>query len=154
EPTTALDVTIQRQILELLRELQDATGVAILLITHDLPLAAEFAHEVAVMYAGRLVETAPARELFRDPLHPYTKALLASAPRIDAAPARMRLPTIPGEPPHPANRPCGCAFHPRCAEAADDVRCHTEIPHSKPCDSRRTVACWRATHTATEHATV
>ncbi len=113
EPTTALDVTTQAQILNLLQRLQAETGMAMIFITHDLGVIAEVADEVAVMYLGRIVEKAPVREIFGNPKHPYTKALLTSIPRIDAQP-RERLPSIKGSIPHPQNRPSGCPFHPRC----------------------------------------
>ena len=145
EPTTALDVTTQRQILQLLAEMQVSLGVAILFITHDMGVAAQFADEIAVMYAGRLVETAAAGELFAEPRHPYTRALLESAPRIDGpvtSVGRRRLPTIPGEPPRPSHRPSGCAFHPRCAHADDDVRCRGEVPILAEFTSGRRAACW------------
>ncbi|WP_238010632.1 ABC transporter ATP-binding protein [Dactylosporangium sp. AC04546] len=111
EPTTALDVTVQMQVLRLLDRLR-AEGTATLLITHDLGLVAEIADRVAVMYAGRIVETAAVAELFAAPRHPYTRALLASRPDLRAG--RTTLPVIGGAPPSPASRPPGCAFHPRC----------------------------------------
>jgi peptide/nickel transport system ATP-binding protein len=113
EPTTALDVTVQRQILLLLRRLRDELGMAMVLITHDLGVVAETADEVAVMYAGQIVEQAPAGELFAAPQHPYTWGLLRSMPRIDA-PAGAALEPIPGRPPSLADPPPGCRFHPRC----------------------------------------
>ena len=113
EPTTALDVTTQAQILNLLQRLQRETGMAMIFITHDLGVIAEVADEVAVMYLGRIVEKAPVKEIFGNPKHPYTKALMTSIPRIDAQP-RERLPSIKGSIPHPQNRPTGCPFHPRC----------------------------------------
>src|SRR3954469_24225723 len=112
EPTTALDVTIQAQILELLRKLQRETGMAILLITHDLGVVAENADTVAVMYASRVVEFATVEELFEKPQHPYTEALFRSIPSLDER--RHRLDTIPGTVPNPAKFPAGCKFHPRC----------------------------------------
>jgi oligopeptide/dipeptide ABC transporter ATP-binding protein len=112
EPTTALDVTIQAQILELLRKLQREQGMAILLITHDLGVVAENADVVAVMYASRVVETATVEELFDKPQHPYTEALFRSIPSLDER--RHRLDTIPGTVPNPAKFPAGCKFHPRC----------------------------------------
>jgi oligopeptide/dipeptide ABC transporter ATP-binding protein len=112
EPTTALDVTIQAQILELLHDLQQRFGLALLLITHDLGVVARMADRVAVMYAGRIVEEAPVRDLFRDPRHPYTKGLLASMP---GALRGERLQAIPGTVPSLARMPAGCSFHPRCA---------------------------------------
>jgi peptide/nickel transport system ATP-binding protein len=113
EPTTALDVTVQKQILTLLRRLRDELGMAMVLITHDLGVVAETADEVAVMYAGRIVEQAPAAELFAAPQHPYTWGLLRSMPRLDAA-AGSELVPIPGRPPSPLRPPSGCRFHPRC----------------------------------------
>jgi peptide/nickel transport system ATP-binding protein len=114
EPTTALDVTVQRQILALLRRLRDELGMAMVLITHDLGVVAETADEVAVMYAGRIVEQAPAAELFAAPQHPYTWGLLRSMPRLDA-PAGAELVPIPGRPPSLMHPPSGCRFHPRCS---------------------------------------
>jgi len=114
EPTTALDVTVQRQILALLRRLRDELGMAMVLITHDLGVVAETADEVAVMYAGRIVEQAPAAELFATPQHPYTWGLLRAMPRLDA-PAGSALVPIPGKPPSLIGPPSGCRFHPRCA---------------------------------------
>ncbi|MEZ4707159.1 MAG: ABC transporter ATP-binding protein [Caldilineaceae bacterium] len=113
EPSTALDVTTQAQILDLLRELQAAHGMAIIFITHDLGVIAEIADDVAVMYLGRVVEEAPVDDIFHAAKHPYTRALLTSMPNI-YAPSRARLPSISGSIPHPLNRPTGCAFHPRC----------------------------------------
>jgi peptide/nickel transport system ATP-binding protein len=121
EPTTALDVTVQAQILALLSRLRDELGLAVLLITHDFSVVAETCDRAVVMYAGEVVEEAPVDELFAHPAHPYTRALLGSLPRLDAAtvPARSRLPlvAIPGQPPAPGALPVGCAFVPRCAEA-------------------------------------
>jgi oligopeptide/dipeptide ABC transporter ATP-binding protein len=122
EPTTALDVTIQAQILELLRKLQRDTGMSILLITHDLGVVAENADVVAVMYAGRIVEYAGVEDLFDHPRHPYTRGLFSAVPRLGHA--ADRLEAIPGAVPNPASFPSGCRFHPRCAEArraADDL---------------------------------
>ncbi|MCI0752685.1 ABC transporter ATP-binding protein [Teichococcus vastitatis] len=112
EPTTALDVTVQAQILDLLRELQAETGMSIILITHDLGVVAEMADEVAVLYAGKVAERAPARALFEDPQHPYTLGLLGSVPRLDEE--RDRLLAIDGTVPPPFAFPAGCRFHPRC----------------------------------------
>ena len=124
EPTTALDVTVQAQILALLSRLRDELGLAVLLITHDFGVVAEICDRAVVMYGGEVVEEAPVDELFRAPAHPYTRALLASLPRIEAAASsagpgspRRLLPAIPGQPPDPAELPAGCAFAPRCAEA-------------------------------------
>ncbi|HWW21961.1 MAG TPA: ABC transporter ATP-binding protein [Steroidobacteraceae bacterium] len=117
EPSTALDVTVQAQVLTLLRELRARTGTAIVLVTHDLGVTAQLADRVAVMYAGRIVEQAPVRELFARPQHPYTEALQGSILRIDSA-RRTRLPSIAGAPPDPAALPAGCPFAPRCLYAA------------------------------------
>jgi oligopeptide/dipeptide ABC transporter ATP-binding protein len=125
EPTTALDVTIQAQILALLKQLRDRFGLAILLITHDLGVVAETADRVAVMYAGRIVESGPLATVFRAPAHPYTRGLLRVAPTLDM-PRAGRLPVIPGAAPHPGDPLPGCAFEPRC-----DVRipaCVTGMP--------------------------
>ena len=117
EPTTALDVTVQAQILALLSRLRDELGLAVLLITHDFSVVAEICDRAVVLYAGEVVEEAPVAELFRAPAHPYTRALLASLPRLAAAPGpREPLAVIPGQPPDPAALPPGCAFAPRCAE--------------------------------------
>jgi peptide/nickel transport system ATP-binding protein len=140
EPTTALDVTIQAQILELMHELQRDTGTAIVLITHDLGVVAEVADEVAVMYAGRVVERAPVGALFDEPQHPYTVGLLGSIPRLhgDAA----RLAAIPGQVPSPLARPPGCAFADRCPFA--DARCTRELPPWRAVGAGHHAACWRA----------
>ena len=117
EPTTALDVTIQKQILDLLVSLQRERGMALVLITHDMGVVAETAHRVMVMYAGQMVEEAPTERLFAAPRHPYTAALLAALP--ERALDRQRLPTIPGVVPGIDDRPAGCVFHPRCGFATD-----------------------------------
>jgi peptide/nickel transport system ATP-binding protein/oligopeptide transport system ATP-binding protein len=140
EPTTALDVTIQAQILELLRELQQRLGMAILIITHDLGVIAELVDEVIVMYAGQIVESAPVAALFSDPQHPYTIGLLGSIPRLDVE--RERLATIEGTVPSPANQPVGCRFAPRCPFA--DSRCHAEPPPLRALGVDHQVACWKA----------
>ncbi len=140
EPTTALDVTIQAQILELLRDLQQRLGMAILIITHDLGVIAELADEVIVMYAGRIVESAPVGALFADPQHPYTIGLLGSIPRLDVD--RERLSTIEGTVPSPANQPAGCRFAPRCPFA--DARCHAEEPTLRELGPAHRVACWKS----------
>jgi oligopeptide transport system ATP-binding protein len=119
EPTTALDVTIQAQILELLRDLQRDFNMAVVLITHDLGVVAQVCHRVAVMYAGRIVEEARAKSLFADPRHPYSLGLLESVPRLDR-PKTARLQAIEGQPPDMTNLPAGCAFAPRCPYAVED----------------------------------
>jgi dipeptide transport system ATP-binding protein len=130
EPTTALDVTIQAQILELLLELQAQYGMALILITHDMGVVAETAHRVAVQYAGWRVESQPVRDLFRSPRHPYTAALLSSLP--ERAGQSNRLPVIPGVVPGQFDRPQGCLFWPRCSRA-DDL-CRTRVPQVRPGD--------------------
>ncbi|MGE0851327.1 MAG: ABC transporter ATP-binding protein [Hyphomicrobiaceae bacterium] len=121
EPTTALDVTVQAQILDLLKELTRETGSSLLLITHDLGVVARYADRVAVMYGGRIVETAPARELYKHPHHPYTLGLMGSVPRLDGDAGRRLVP-IEGQPPDLAHLPPGCAFSPRCGKASDACR--------------------------------
>lgn len=137
EPTTALDVTIQAQVIDLLRTVQGETGAGILLITHDLALVAELADRVVVMYAGRVVETGTAMELFTTPRHPYTLGLLTSLPRLDVD-ARRLIP-IPGQPPSLVDPPSGCAFHPRCALRAGRQRCVERRPALDP--SGHAAAC-------------
>jgi peptide/nickel transport system ATP-binding protein len=138
EPTTALDVTIQAQILDLLRVLKRELGMALLLITHDLGVVAEMCDEVAVMYAGRIVEQAPAAELFRRPRHPYTTGLLAARPRL--APKGGKLPTIPGTVPPPGARGGGCSFAERCPRALP--RCRPERPALAAVGEDHVAACW------------
>ena len=128
EPTTALDVTIQAGVLDLLHELGEARDLAVLLITHDLSIVAGFTHRVLVMYGGRLVERAPTRDLYADPRHPYTGLLLRSIPPLDRT--EERLVAIAGSPPEPAARPDGCGFNPRCPFAVDPV-CTTEHPAAR-----------------------
>ncbi len=125
EPTTALDVTIQAQILSLMQELQQQTGMAMLFITHDLGVVAELCDEVAVMYAGRVVERADVFSLFERPLHPYTRGLLASIPRLDSRP-KQRLATIAGQVPSLHDMPSGCRFRNRCPHA--QARCAEQVP--------------------------
>jgi oligopeptide/dipeptide ABC transporter ATP-binding protein len=137
EPTTALDVTIQAQILELIAKLQQELGMAVLLITHDLGVVAETAHRVAVMYAGRVVEEAAVLELFERPRHPYTAGLLRSRPRLDVG--HGRLVPIEGTVPDALHVPAGCAFHPRCPLAVE--RCKSEEPPLVEQAGRR-FACW------------
>jgi oligopeptide transport system ATP-binding protein len=139
EPTTALDVTIQAQILELIGELRRASGMAVVLITHDLGVVAGSTDRVAVMYAGRIVETGPTTEVFANPRHPYTRGLLASTPRIDT-PVGSRLEAIPGLPPDLGNLPAGCPFHPRCDRVSD--RCRVDDPVLEPLSPAHRAACW------------
>jgi peptide/nickel transport system ATP-binding protein len=140
EPTTALDVTVQAQILDLLRELQSETGMSIILITHDLGVVAEMADDVAVMYAGKVVERTSARALFEDPQHPYTLGLLGSVPRLDEE--RDRLLAIEGAVPPPFAFPDGCRFNPRCPFAI--APCRTELPPLREVVPGHAVACIRA----------
>lgn len=137
EPTTALDVTIQAQILDLLRGLQRDLGMAVLLITHDLGVVAEFAHRAMVMYAGRVVECAPVAELFAAPRHPYTEGLIASMPAMDGP--RRALTSIPGTVPQPARMPSGCRFSPRCPHATD--LCSAAVPPRRVVAPAHDVAC-------------
>ena len=138
EPTTALDVTLQAQILDLLRSLRDELGMGILMITHDLGVVAEFCDRVAVMYAGRVVESAPVASLFRSPRHPYTRGLMDSIPRLET-PRNQPLATIEGMVPAPGRRPPGCAFAERCPRAMD--RCRVEAPVLTAA-AGHAVACW------------
>jgi len=138
EPTTALDVTIQAQILELLARLQREMGMAILMITHDLGVVAEFCDQVVVMYAGRVVERAAVAALFARPRHPYTAGLLAATPRL--APRGGKLPTIPGMVPPPGERGAGCSFAGRCPRVLD--RCRAERPPLAPLGPGHLAACW------------
>ncbi len=142
EPTTALDVTIQAQILNLLDDLQRQTGMSILLITHDLGIVAERAESVAVMYASRIVEVADAQRLFAEPLHPYTQGLLKSLPRLGFE--GKRLHTISGNVPDPLHFPKGCKFHPRCPTGCNDKRCQSVEPELREVQPDRSVACWYA----------
>jgi len=143
EPTTALDVTIQAQILDLIAELQRQHGTGVVLITHDLGIVAGRADRVQVLYAGRTVEGASTRALFARPLHPYSAALLASVARLDA-PAATLPSAIPGQPPDPLERPEGCAFHPRCALATDTCRrTRPELEEPRGASGRRT-ACFES----------
>jgi oligopeptide/dipeptide ABC transporter ATP-binding protein len=144
EPTTALDVTIQAQILDLLRRLQREMAMAILLITHDLGVVAEMCDDVVVMYAGRIVERAPAGELLKNPRHPYTAGLLASSPRKAARGGRLS--TIPGLVPLPGARDRGCSFAERCSRVTD--RCRGERPMLAALTSGHDAACWNPVATA------
>jgi oligopeptide/dipeptide ABC transporter ATP-binding protein len=141
EPTTALDVTIQAQILELMKELTRELGVALIVITHNLGIVARYADRVNVMYAGKMIEMGQAKQIYHDPLHPYTLGLLASVPRMDQ-PRGERLVPITGQPPDLTGLDNGCAFRPRCRFAID--RCANEIPSLDGAGDGHSVACWRA----------
>ena len=140
EPTTALDVTTQTQILTLMRQLQQEDGMAIMLITHDLGVIAEMATDVAVMYLGRVVEQAPVDAIFHAPRHPYTRALLRSIPRMRAR-SRERLAPIAGAIPHPYDRPTGCPFHNRCPDFMPGT-CDREMPPVRRVDAQHAVSCF------------
>ena len=140
EPTTALDVTTQAQILDLLRSLQRDLGMAIMLITHDLGVIAEMADHVAVMYLGQVVESAPVDDIFHAPKHPYTQALLQSIPRMQTT-TRQRLASIVGSVPHPYARPSGCPFHPRCAAFMAGV-CDRREPALQRVAANHQVSCF------------
>ena len=139
EPTTALDVTIQAQILELIKELQAELGMGLIMVTHDLGVIAETVDRVVVMYGGRVMEEGPVQAIFDAALHPYTQALLASIPGRVAG--KRRLVEIPGASPNPANPPTGCPFHPRCTVA--EARCAVEVPPFAAVEPGRSAACWR-----------
>jgi oligopeptide/dipeptide ABC transporter ATP-binding protein len=140
EPTTALDVTIQAQILDLMLLLQQETGTAIILITHDMGVVAEVADDVVVMYAGRVVEQAPVRVLFAEPQHPYTVGLLGSIPRLHGE--ARRLAAIDGQVPSPLQMPAGCRFAQRCPFA--DTRCRSTSPPLLDLGNGHRSACWKA----------
>jgi len=137
EPTTALDVTVQAQILDLLRHVRSEFGMALILISHDLSVVGRIAERVLVMYAGRIVESSPTGELWRAPLHPYAAELLRCAPNL-AGPLLSRLPTLPGQAPQPQEVGAGCAFAPRCSRATE--RCRRELPVLSGSATRQ-VAC-------------
>jgi oligopeptide/dipeptide ABC transporter ATP-binding protein len=138
EPTTALDVTIQAQILDLLMELKRKNNMSLLLITHDLSVVANMADRVYVMYSGKIVENGSVREIFKKPLHPYTLGLLKSVPRITDTDERFTQ--IPDVVPHPIRKPAGCYFHPRCGMA--DEKCRTHMPGLEIIDGSREIRCW------------
>jgi oligopeptide/dipeptide ABC transporter ATP-binding protein len=138
EPTTSLDVTIQAQYLSLLRDLQRAQGLALIFITHNLGIVARMCDAVAVMYAGRIVESGPVRQIFNAPRHPYTRALVESIPRLGES--NGRLTAIEGQPPDPAALPEGCAFHPRCPVRLE--KCATERPRDTVVGAGHRTACW------------
>jgi oligopeptide transport system ATP-binding protein len=140
EPTTALDVTIQAQIIDLTKNLKDQLGMAVIWITHDLGVIAELADRVVVMYAGYVVEEADVFQLYENPLHPYTLALLKSLPRVDGVRDNERLATIPGFPPDGIVVPPGCPLEPRCVFSVE--RCSHENPLLTQMDSNHKIACW------------
>ena len=140
EPTTALDVTTQAQILELLLRMQEEDGMSILFITHDLGVIAEIADDVTVMYLGKVVENGPVFSFFDDPKHPYSRALLASIPTMHIG-TRQRLPSVSGSIPHPQNRPSGCAFHPRCDSYISGT-CEVAEPELQRLDAEHDVSCF------------
>jgi peptide/nickel transport system ATP-binding protein len=142
EPTTALDVTTQAQILDLLRRIQQENKLALILITHDMGVVAEMSDDVAVMYLGRVVEQGPVDRIFHQPRHPYTRLLLRSIPDIRAVP-KSRLPTIDGSVPHPYRRPSGCPFHPRCPDALPGI-CERSPPAEVEYAPQSRVSCYRA----------
>ena len=137
EPTTALDVTIQAQILDLLIDLQNRLKLSVIMITHDLGVIAQLCHRVAVMYAGKIVEVGEAEDVFVHPIHPYTQGLLKATPRLDEITERMVA--IDGTPPDLISPPSGCAFSPRCAQAGKG--CERQ-PDMQPCGDERHVSCW------------
>ena len=142
EPTTALDVTVQAQVLDLIRRLQREMGMAVLFITHDLGVVAQVADRVAVMYAGRIVETAGVEDLFESPRHPYTTGLLQSIPSVSGEGAGRMVKPIPGSMPNLQRLPKGCAYHPRCP-GADPVRCASAMPPVETAGPGRSVRCFR-----------
>jgi len=140
EPTTAVDVTTQAQVLRLLRRLQQDRNAAIIFITHDLGVIAQMASYVMVMYLGLVMEEGPVDEIFHDPKHPYTQALLRSIPSIDSQP-RVNLPTISGSIPHPFNKPKGCPFHPRCVKAMPG-KCDVRVPALQSVGANQSASCF------------
>ena len=140
EPTTAIDVTTQAQVLNLLRSLQQEHNTAIIFITHDLGVIAQMADYVIVMYLGRVMETGPVDDIFHNPQHPYTRALLESIPSVQSQ-SRTVLPSIEGSIPHPLNQPPGCPFHPRCSEFMPDV-CNRSIPGLQAVNERQSASCF------------
>jgi peptide/nickel transport system ATP-binding protein len=140
EPTTAIDVTTQAQVLSLLRQLQQHHDMAIIFITHDLGVIAQVADHVVVMYLGKVVEAGPVDDVYHNPQHPYTRALLQSIPSMHA-PSKELLPTIVGSIPHPFDRPPGCPFYPRCADYMEGT-CNQRSPLMQPINERQAVSCF------------
>jgi oligopeptide/dipeptide ABC transporter ATP-binding protein len=141
EPTTALDVTIQAQILDLMKNLQERLGASVLLITHDLGVVAENAHDVAVMYAGKIVEMGDVKTIFRNPQHPYTEGLLRSLPRVDQSKSTYRLEEIPGTVPNLWDLPPGCSFYDRCPVRKNS--CHVDVPELRALTDGHLIRCWK-----------
>lgn len=139
EPTTAVDVTIQAQLLEIIKELTEKLGTAVIIITHNLGVVARYVNRMAVMYAGRIVEAGTAKDVYREPSHPYTIGLLASVPRLDK-PRTSRLIPVEGQPPNLVNLPPGCSFYPRCSFRVE--RCTREIPQLREVGEGHYTACW------------
>jgi peptide/nickel transport system ATP-binding protein len=139
EPTTALDVMVQAQVLDLLAQLRRDRGLSMIFITHDLSVLTDVCDDLAVMYAGRVVEEGPARELFSSPHHPYTRALAAAFPTIGDPTSRMHPTGLAGDPPDPAHLPAGCAFHPRCPDVVE--ACHAAVPELRVAAPGRRAAC-------------
>jgi peptide/nickel transport system ATP-binding protein len=137
EPVSALDVSIQAQVINMLTDLQEARGIAMLFISHDLKVVRQVSHEVAVMYLGRIVEQGDPEAIFADPLHPYSRALVSAIPV--PGPRRIERIVLTGDPPNPADRPAGCAFHPRCPLAV--AACRAEVPQLRAAADGRQVAC-------------
>ena len=140
EPTTALDVTTQAQLLRLMKNLTHDYGTALIIITHNLGVVARYADRINVMYAGRIIEKGTAKDIFKNPQHPYTEGLMASVPRLDLD-TKQKLVPIEGQPPDFLHMPRGCSFHPRCVYAFD--RCRVEMPELTLVSDSHETACWR-----------